>query len=77
MGTLHGKIGDFSAYRCNFASERYANIIPTATSTFFTMTDLDIRMLTSSDVVDSRFKMTATEQEVGISFERLEIVLRF
>ena len=38
---------------------------------------MDMAVLTSSDVVDSRFKMAVTEQDVEISFEWLEIAPRF
>jgi hypothetical protein len=56
---------EFSAGGCNFDFQRHKHrLIPTATPTTLTTTDLNITMLTSSDVADSRFKMTATEQEV-------------
>ena len=76
-GTLHGKIEDFSAGRCNFSFQQHADIIPTATTTFFFTSDLNMTMSMSPNVVDYGFKMAAIKPEVEITFERFLIARRF
>ena len=57
----------FSVGRCNLSLQQHTDIIPTATPTFSTTADLNMKLSTSFDVVDCQFKIAATKPELEIT----------